>query len=73
MSLQEIPVRLCCGQRHWTVECPDGLVMCDICFDRTAKENLMKDTDGTLWNICQGCGLIENLWMIFLVMSNGIR
>ena len=21
------PVRLCCGQRHWGVQCPDGLVM----------------------------------------------
>jgi len=32
--LPEDPVRLCCGKRHSGVVCPDGLVMCCLCFHR---------------------------------------
>lgn len=73
MTLQEAPVRLCCAQRHWTVACPDGLVMCELCFDRVDKDKLMHDGEGNLWDMCQRCGLMENLWAIFLVMTNGRR
>lgn len=37
----ELPVRLCCGQRHVGAECPDGLVMCCLCFERVPKEQLV--------------------------------
>lgn len=73
MILQEAPVRLCCGQRHWTAECADGLVMCALCFDRVSKTNLMHDGFGRLWDCCQECGLIENLWICFIVMAGGVR
>jgi hypothetical protein len=49
------PVRLCCGQRHSTVKCPDGLVMCCICFSRFPVTELHADESGQLWDICQGC------------------
>lgn len=51
----KIPVRLCCGQRHWTVTCPDGKVMCCICFSRFAREELHADDQGQRWNICIPC------------------
>lgn len=37
------PVRLCCGQRHWTVDCLDGMVMCCLCFDRVTKAELHRN------------------------------
>jgi hypothetical protein len=50
------PVRLCCGQRHRTTACPDGKVMCCLCFSRFAQEELAVDPeDGLKWDICQGC------------------
>jgi hypothetical protein len=45
----EEPVRLCCGQRHWSVVCPDGLVMCCICFDR------FEPNDETREDVCWRC------------------
>jgi len=49
------PVRLCCGQRHRGVQCPDGLVMCCVCFDRFQVHLLNRDVAGTLENVCKGC------------------
>jgi hypothetical protein len=51
----ETPVRLCCGQRHWTVECPDGLVQCCICFARVPEEQLHVLPDGKKENVCLRC------------------
>lgn len=51
----EIPVRLCCGQRHWTVQCPDGKVMCCVCFSRFELEQLHIDEDGDRENVCIPC------------------
>lgn len=48
------PVRLCCGQRHFGVQCPDGLVQCCLCFDRVEVSGLAVE-DGALVNICQAC------------------
>lgn len=50
----EAPVRLCCGQRHWTVSCPDGLTMCCLCFSRFPVEKLWTDEEGT-WDVCIPC------------------
>lgn len=52
--MDEAPVRLCCGQRHWAVACPDGRVMCCLCFDRFEQEELYSDDEGT-WDICAAC------------------
>lgn len=51
----EGPVRLCCGQRHYGVTCPDGLVMCCICFDRVSADRLNATEDGTLEDACRSC------------------
>lgn len=50
------PVRLCCMQRHAGPVCPDGLVMCCLCFNRVTVEELAIDpTDGGRWDFCQAC------------------
>lgn len=51
-----IPYRICCGKQHWTVHCPDWLVMCCICFHRFPVELLAVDEDGLRWDMCEGCG-----------------
>jgi hypothetical protein len=55
MSLDEPPVRLCCMQRHWGPVCPDGVVMCCMCFDRFAIEQLAVDVDGQRVDVCWPC------------------
>jgi hypothetical protein len=53
--VDEAPVRLCCGQRHWHVVCPDGLVMCCVCFERVPADEAWED-DGQKWDVCRTCG-----------------
>jgi hypothetical protein len=48
------PVRVCCGQRHYGVTCPDGKIMCCVCFERFDKADLMVE-DGTTYDVCRGC------------------
>lgn len=48
-------VRLCCGQSHSGAMCPDGRVMCCICFNRVPMESLGADTDGNLLDACRDC------------------
>lgn len=45
MQKSVAPVRLCCGQRHFGVQCPDGLVMCCICFKRVTVDHLLQDPE----------------------------
>lgn len=52
--MDEPPVRLCCGQRHWTAACPDGKVMCGLCFFRFSEDELFEDEEGR-WDVCIGC------------------
>lgn len=52
------PLRVCCMQRHGGVQCPDGLVMCCICFDRFTVDQLAVD-DGSRVNVCAECGARE--------------
>lgn len=60
MSLnQKPPVRLCCGTRHYGPVCPDGLVMCAICFERVEKENLNTLPDGRKEDVCVRCARDE--------------
>jgi hypothetical protein len=50
------PVRLCCGQAHWGPVCPDGRVMCCVCFGRFSQDELAVDPeDGKRWDVCRGC------------------
>jgi hypothetical protein len=55
----QAPVRLCCGQRHAGAVCPDGLVMCCICFSRFPPAGLYVDGHGDRWDICRACGRRE--------------
>ena len=49
-----VPVRACCGRRHWTVECPDGLVMCCLCFRRVQVDDL-NVVGGHPEDVCKPC------------------
>ena len=53
------PVRLCCGKRHFGVVCPDGMVMCALCFKRVHQSELSRGSSGRLENVCQKCKEIE--------------
>lgn len=54
VTLNEAPVRLCCGQRHYGVVCPDGMVMCCLCFFRFKVEDLAIEEDTPI-DICKPC------------------
>jgi len=58
-DLLTAPVRLCCGQRHFGPICPDGLVMCCICFKRVRQEDLNTTTDGKKEDVCLKCAETE--------------
>lgn len=53
------PVRLCCGQRHLGSECPDGSVMCCMCYDRVRRDQLNRLPDGQLEDCCRECAEAE--------------
>lgn len=50
----EPPVRLCCGKRHFGPMCPDGMVMCCLCFGRFAVDQL-NVVDGQREDVCKQC------------------
>lgn len=54
-SLNEPPFRPCCGQQHWGVVCPDGKIMCCLCYERVEKEDLHETEPGVYENVCQVC------------------
>ena len=67
----DAPVRPCCGQRHHGPVCPDGLVMCCICFNRVPKDRLalLDDGDGATSesapiyeDVCRTCRRREEQW-----------
>jgi hypothetical protein len=53
------PVRLCCMQRHYGPLCPDGKVMCCLCFGRFALGDLNETEDGTPEDVCRECAAKE--------------
>lgn len=57
--LEEAPVRLCCFQRHRGPICPDGKVMCCLCFQRFEQSELNRDTEGELEDVCLDCADLE--------------
>lgn len=54
-----LPTRLCCGERHWSVECPDGRVMCCICFNRVPIRKLNTLPSGEQEDVCIPCAKFE--------------
>jgi hypothetical protein len=56
MSSDFVPFRLCCGLQHHGPVCPDGKVMCCICFERVGQDELAVDPeDGKKWDVCRRC------------------
>lgn len=58
--MKDAPVRVCCGQRHHGVTCPDGLVMCCLCFHRFPVEAL-NVVDGRPEDVCRSCAEHERV------------
>lgn len=56
------PARLCCGKRHYGNVCPDGLVMCCLCFDRFPIEKLNILPGGEHEDVCISCAKEEEQW-----------
>ena len=53
-------------ERHWTIACADGRVMCDLCYERFPKEELWVDAEGQRWDTCATCGERENRVKVLL-------
>jgi hypothetical protein len=56
---KELPVRLCCGERHLGFVCSDGNVMCCLCFDRVSQDDLKVLPSGMKENVCKTCARLE--------------
>lgn len=54
------PIRVCCGQRHCGPQCPDGKVVCCICFERVTMAQLNRTSDGQVEDVCQQCAIYES-------------
>lgn len=50
--------RLCCGEEHAGAVCPDGLVMCCICFKRFPVDALCRN-NGVYEDVCRHCASCE--------------
>jgi hypothetical protein len=59
VSRLDAPVRLCCGQRHFGPVCPDGKVMCCICFNRVQQDKLNVAPNGQKEDVCNECAAKE--------------
>jgi len=57
-SEKAAPVRLCCGQRHYGALCPDGKVMCCLCFGRFDMTDLNVTEHGPE-DVCRECATRE--------------
>jgi hypothetical protein len=56
--------RLCCGQRHDGVQCPDGLVMCAICYNRVDPLHLNPLPEGGWENVCRMCHVEDRIQVL---------
>jgi hypothetical protein len=55
------PVRPCCMQRHYGPVCPDGKVMCCLCFGRFLPSELVETVDGDKQDVCLRCHVAERV------------
>lgn len=51
---------MCCGERHVGALCPDGSVMCCLCFNKYPL-SAMSEVDGVKTDVCPNCALQEAL------------
>lgn len=59
-----IPTRLCCGQKHFGPICPDGKVMCCLCFCCFDISDLHVDlATGKPEDVCKECAHREEVRM----------
>lgn len=58
-DLLAAPVRLCCGKRHLGPVCPDGKVMCCLCFSRVDQDQLNVAANGQKEDVCKKCDELE--------------
>ena len=58
-DLLAAPVRLCCGKRHLGPVCPDGKVMCCLCFERFDQGQLNVAANGQKEDVCKKCAELE--------------
>lgn len=42
------------------MECPDGMVMCCLCFERVSQDKLNVAADGRKENVCKKCAEEES-------------
>lgn len=49
------PVKLCCGKRHFGPMCPDGKVLCCMCWCKFDVADLNVTEDGKPEDVCRGC------------------
>lgn len=60
MDTDFIPTRLCCGEKHLGPQCPDGKVMCILCFQLVELDMLSTDEEtGQKCDVCEICEKIE--------------
>jgi len=60
MQMPKRVIRVCCGKIHETPVCPDGLVMCQLCFERVKRDKLHAE-NGVVFNICKKCEKMDKL------------
>lgn len=68
-----IPWRVCCGQQHLGIECPDGKYMCCYCFDRFKAAELAIDGDGNKIDVCCPCYNWEQMILQNRGRNNGTQ
>ena len=49
------PFRICCGKQHWGAVCPNGTVMCCMCFYNVTQDKLHVLPNGMKEDCCQEC------------------
>lgn len=57
------PIKLCCFRprsEHAGPQCPDGLVMCCLCFGRVGIDMLAVEDDGMKVDVCKPCRAAED-------------
>ena len=59
--MNEPPVRLCCGQRHFGCVCPNGKVMCCLCFEVVDIVQLNIAANGKPEDVCKKCAEEERM------------
>jgi len=66
---ESAPHRLCCGTQHFGNICPDGLVMCCLCFSRVSLDKLHVLPNGEKEDVCFDCAEMERKQCRAIILS----